>query len=435
MEKIVDKMWFNTKMKESIFNIASCLDDGTAVIYNTCSRKYLLQNGTVRNDETCFCRDNGMVVNNGCDEVANLVLSIREELNKGGQSLTILPTTNCNARCWYCYERGIEHCDMSQSTIDHTISFITDQFSTGQELSINWFGGEPLMHFEAIKQITEAVKSAGYTLNTCITTNGSMITPELICLLKDNYKNVTMSITIDAMGNDYGKIKSFVNIPAETAFDNLIHNIESVMAAGIRVLLRLNFKDFDDAKKLYHRLAILFSGYGSSLCYIYYAPIWNKKRGHSLEETLRFIDYLRDGYDINVLANPYIDNVFLHHVANDRKIAYCTAMNKNHYVVNADGAIYRCHCLVSDKKYSCGNVWEGVDFSALGYRMFEPNVKLEQCKTCPILPVCMVKCKVRDVLYGDDVVCGNTKTIIEPIIKLKIGQKEARRCRKPLSGG
>ena len=179
MEKIVDKMWFNTKMKESIFNIASCLDDGTAVIYNTCSRKYLLQNGTVRNDETCFCRDNGMVVNNGCDEVANLVLSIREELNKGGQSLTILPTTNCNARCWYCYERGIEHCDMSQSTIDHTISFITDQFSTGQELSINWFGGEPLMHFEAIKQITEAVKSAGYTLNTCITTNGSMITPEL----------------------------------------------------------------------------------------------------------------------------------------------------------------------------------------------------------------------------------------------------------------
>ena len=106
-------------------------------------------------------------------------------------------------------------------------------------------------------------------------------------------------------------------------------------------------------------------------------------------------------------------------------------MNKHHYVVNADGLLYRCHCLVSDNKYACGNVKDGINLSALGYQMFEPNIKEKQCKVCSNLPICLVKCRARDIIYGDDVICHNTKTIIDSVIKLKIEQKEKRRCRKP----
>lgn len=420
-------------MKYSQFNIITNLDNGTHVVYNSLSRKYILQTdnccGNVDMDEHRLCTDYGILVNDNCDEPSQLISLIQKEVTDGEQSLTILPTTNCNARCWYCYEKGIEHFDMSQDIIDNTIQFIKGQFQTERELSINWFGGEPLMHFDAIKQITVAAKVAGFTLNTCITTNGSLITPELISLLKENYKDISMSITIDAIGKDYASVKRFVNFPSEQAYDRLINNLKLVLSAGIRVLLRINFKDFEEAKKIYSHLEALFSDFPRSLYYIHYAPIWNKNRGHSLEETLEYINYMRNGYDINILANPYIDNVFIHHIANERKIAYCTAMNNHHYVVNADGSLYRCHCLVSDNKYACGNVKDGVNYSALGYIMFEPNIKVEQCRVCSNLPICIVKCKARDIIYGDDVICDNTKTIMDSVIKLKIEQKEKRRCR------
>lgn len=422
-------------MKYSQFNIITNLDDGTPVVYNSLSRRYVIRQEIccedINIDKHNCSVECGILVNDNCDEPSQLISLIHEEVANGEQSLTILPTTNCNARCWYCYEKGIEHFDMSQDIIDNTIQFIKGQFQTERELSINWFGGEPLMHFDAIKQITVAAKVAGFTLNTCITTNGSLINPELISLLKENYKDISMSITIDAIGENYGIVKRFVNFPSEQAYDRLINNIRSVLSAGIRVLLRINFKDFEEAKNIYSHLEMLFADFPKSLYYIYYAPIWNKNRGHSLEETLEYIDYMRNGYDINILANPYIDNVFIHHIANERKIAYCTAMNKRHYVVNADGSLYRCHCLVSENKYACGNVKDGVNYSALGYQMFEPNIKAEQCKSCSNFPICIVKCKARDIIYGDDVICDNTKTIIDSVIKLKIEQKEKRRCRKP----
>ena len=422
-------------MKYSQFNIITNLEDGTHVVYNSLSRKYILQTKNscenINIDRNSSSLDSGILVDGNCDELNNVVSLVQEEILNGGQSLTILPTTNCNARCWYCYEKGIEHFDMSQDIIDNTIQFIKGQFQTERELSINWFGGEPLMHFDAIQQITIAAKVAGFTLNTCVTTNGSLITPKLISLLKDNYKDISMSITIDAIGKDYGSVKRFVNFPSEQAYDRLISNLKLALSAGIRILLRINFKDFKEAKKIYSHLETLFSDYPRSLYYIYYAPIWDKKRGHSLEETLQYIDYMRNGYDINILANPYIDNVFIHHIANERKMSYCTAMNKHHYVVNADGSLYRCHCLVSDNKYACGNVKDGVNFSSLGYKMFEPNIKAIQCKACPNLPICLVKCKARDIIYGDDVICDNTKTIMGSVIKLRIEQKEKRRSRKP----
>lgn len=422
-------------MKKSQFNIVTNLDDGTPIVYNSLSRKYIFQTDNfcenIGIDKLSLCKDYGILVDDNIDELNNVVSSVQEETINGSQSLTILPTTNCNARCWYCYERGIEHFDMSQDIIDNTIQFIKDQFQIEQDLSINWFGGEPLMHYDAINQITMAAKAEGFTLNTCITTNGSLITPELISLLNENYKDKFMSITIDAIGENYGAVKRFVDYPSEQAYDRLINNIKSVLSAGIRVLLRINFKDYEEAKKIYSHLESVFSDFPRSLYYIYYAPIWNKNRGHSLEETLEYIDYMRRGYDINILANPYIDNVFIHHIANERRIAYCTAMNKHHYVVNAEGSLYRCHCLVSENKYACGNVKDGVNYSTLGYQMFEPNIKAEQCKSCSIFPICIVKCKARDIIYGDDVICDNTKTIIDSVIKLKIEQKEKRRCRKP----
>lgn len=214
---------------------------------------------------------------------------------------------------------------------------------------------------------------------------------------------------------------------------NIIGNVKLLLVAGIKTLIRINYQNFEKAKQIYKHIDTELSIFHKSLFYIYYAPIWDKKNGHTFNDTMQLLNYMIDGYDINVLANPFVDNVFLHHVANDRSMPYCTAMGKNHYVINADGALYRCHCLVSDSKYSCGNVYDGINESAFGYKMFEPKVE-KKCKSCPILPSCIVKCRVRNVIYGDDIICHNTKIIIDVVVRMlieQIEQREQRRSRKP----
>ena len=65
---------------------------------------------------------------------------------------TIFTTTDCNARCEYCFEKGTEKVWMDNHTIDETIRFITEQYHN-RSIHIQWFGGEPLYNIKAINKI------------------------------------------------------------------------------------------------------------------------------------------------------------------------------------------------------------------------------------------------------------------------------------------
>lgn len=202
-------------LKQSQFNIN--LNIGlNPIVYNCATRRYALLD-EINDEELNKCADKGLVIDSNANEIPDLITAVQSKIANGDQIVTIFPTTNCNARCWYCYEEGISRCDMSQNTIKQTIKFIKQTFNK-PEIYINWFGGEPLLNIDAIKQITLALKDAGYILNTCITSNGSLITPELIRLLSNNYHKKSMSITIDAIGKEYGKIKRYKNISSDQAY-------------------------------------------------------------------------------------------------------------------------------------------------------------------------------------------------------------------------
>jgi len=70
---------------------------------------------------------------------------------------TILPTTSCNARCYYCYEKGIVPVSMSETVAQDVIRFIVEH-SHGQEIRIRWFGGEPTLGVKRINQICDGLK-------------------------------------------------------------------------------------------------------------------------------------------------------------------------------------------------------------------------------------------------------------------------------------
>lgn len=85
------------------------MDCSNSVVYNSFTRKYSIisssNHDNIGSNDTHDFLEKGIIVNSESDEYSNLVSSIQEEVKNGPQTLTIFPTTDCNARCWYCYER------------------------------------------------------------------------------------------------------------------------------------------------------------------------------------------------------------------------------------------------------------------------------------------------------------------------------------------
>ena len=68
-------------------------------------------------------------------------LILREERPEGISGYVILPTTACNARCFYCFEQGMEARKMSPETVEDTLRFILEHRPEGRGIHIHWFGG------------------------------------------------------------------------------------------------------------------------------------------------------------------------------------------------------------------------------------------------------------------------------------------------------
>ena len=209
-------------MEASTFNIYSMLPDDQVIIYNTFSTSLIVipisiynqifVNSILDDTETVNqLQELGFLVSNTLDELSEIELMRKEEIERTDeQVVTIFSTNRCNARCYYCFEKGINDHHMSEITALDTVRFIKD-FYPEKELSIKWFGGEPLYNFGAIRTITDELRNNGYTLKAHITSNGSLLTQEIIDYFKDNYEIVTFQVTIDDVGENYYRIKKYID--------------------------------------------------------------------------------------------------------------------------------------------------------------------------------------------------------------------------------
>ena len=114
---------------------------------------------------------------------------IREEFdrkrNSGQYTLMVLPTYDCNLRCWYCIQ---EHQNMTLS--DETVARIKKHIEKYlleneiKEFRLSWFGGEPLLAYRKLIEITRFSKDfcechhIGFFSD--MTTNSLLLTSERI---------------------------------------------------------------------------------------------------------------------------------------------------------------------------------------------------------------------------------------------------------------
>ena len=169
------------------------------------------------------------IISNEIDEISILKFRNRKEIFLNNvYKLTINPTTDCNFKCWYCYEKHTK-CKMSNKVITNIIKHI-DFLSLNHRISglnLSWFGGEPLLYFEEIvyplsvelKKIM--MKNNMLTFTNSITTNGYLINENVIEKL-DEINLWHFQITLDGNENNHNKNR---NVNGKPTFMKIIENI------------------------------------------------------------------------------------------------------------------------------------------------------------------------------------------------------------------
>ncbi|MBD7912581.1 Cys-rich peptide radical SAM maturase CcpM [Clostridium cibarium] len=142
-------------------------------------------------------------------------------------------TQQCNFRCKYCvYSDGYENRKytnqvMSIETAKRGIDFLLKHSANSESVHIAFYGGEPLLRFDFIKECIEYAKEQfeGKKLLFNMTTNGSLIDDTVIEYLVEN--NMGLVISLDGPKNIHDKNRVFAGNKCGT-FDKVIETLEMI---------------------------------------------------------------------------------------------------------------------------------------------------------------------------------------------------------------
>ena len=118
---------------------------------------------------------------------------------------------DCNLRCKYCFastgDFGKGRKLMTFETGKKAIDFLLEKSLDRKNLELDFFGGEPLMNFDVVKQIVEYARSReaeyGKKFRFTITTNGVLLDDDKIDFINREMSNVVLSIDGRKEVNDY----------------------------------------------------------------------------------------------------------------------------------------------------------------------------------------------------------------------------------------
>lgn len=154
-------------------------------------------------------------------------------------SYTIFTTTDCNARCFYCYEMGAKRTPMSVQTAEDVAAFILRTHGT-ERVRFRWFGGEPLYNVAVIDTICTRLRDAGVEYSSKMVSNAYLFDDALVERAKSLWKLRDVQVTLDGTEAVYNRTKAFIYKDGKSAFAVVTDNIERLLNAEINVSIRMN---------------------------------------------------------------------------------------------------------------------------------------------------------------------------------------------------
>lgn len=300
---------------------------------------------------------------------------------------------DCNMRCKYCFgDTGAfegHRSLLSFETGKQAIDFLLTHSGTRRNLEIDFFGGEPLMNFEVVKQLVaygrEAEKAFGKNIRFTITTNGLLLDEEKSRFINENMENVILSIDGRPEVNDRMRKtpngKGTYDVITSKYLDFVKNRKGTYYVRGTFTRENLDFSE--DVK---HLADLGFRN-------ISVEPVVTDP---SLAYALQEEDLKRIFAEYDRLADLYLQSIqegksfeFFHFNIDleqgpcvYKRVAGCGA-GTEYVAVTPEGDIYPCHQFVGNPDFRLGNVAE----DSFENRLYEDFNKAhiynkEECRSC-----------------------------------------------------
>ncbi|MBP1552327.1 MAG: thioether cross-link-forming SCIFF peptide maturase [Oscillospiraceae bacterium] len=300
----------------------------------------------------------------------------------------------CNLNCEYCFaSQGKYHGERSMMSFEvgkRAFDWLIENSGSRRNLEVDFFGGEPLMNFDVVKQLVEYARSIekekGKNFRFTLTTNGVLVDDDVIDFCNREMSNVVLSLDgrkeihdryrVDYAGNGswdkiVPKFQKFVekrggkNYYMRGTFTHanpdFLKDIQTMLDLGFNELSmepvvcaagdpsELTEADFPIVCQQYEDLAMLM--------------LKKDKEG----KPFTFYHYM-----IDLTGGPCIY----------KRISGCGS-GTEYMAVTPWGDLYPCHQFVGDERFKLGDIWKGVDNTEIQSEFAACNVYAHpECRDC-----------------------------------------------------
>jgi uncharacterized protein len=322
---------------------------------------------------------------------------------------------------------------MSLEVAKGAIDFLLETSGNRKRLEVDFFGGEPLMNFDVVKETVkygrERQKEFNKRIGFTITTNGTLLNEEASEFFNENMDNVVISIDGRKAVND--RMRKFTD--GKGTFDEILPKIKDfVNARGdksyyIRGTFTANNLDFSED-------VIFLADQGFKEISIE-PVVAEAHRAYALLE--EHLPYIYEQYDN--LAKKYIEyqdqgkGFRYYHFLMDldggpcvyKRVSSCGS-GVEYFAVTPDGELYPCHQFVGKEEFLMGDIKAGVTNKKL-QKEFDKNTVYhkEKCTDCWAKFYCSGGCQANAAAFNNDLKvpydmeCKLQKKRIECAIMLK----------------
>ncbi len=408
------------KTKSSKYNFLAMLETGDMLIFNATSNGFAIVN-----------KDNAKIVKqllnnpnkpNLSVEVKELLSSLKRgkfilphNINEFAQlkyrfwksrfnfhtlSLTIAPTLNCNFECIYCYEtwhNTPKNRTMTKKSQEMLIKFITLYIKRGVKvIKLNWYGGEPLLTFNTIKNLSQKIiklcRENNVKYNAGIITNGFLLRDKFNDLLHLGIQS--FQITLDGppeIHNHYRPLKG-----GGPTFSVILENIKSLAKLEkCNIGIRVNISK-DNLSQVNELINILEKEGLKNKINIYPGQI-HIEEGKPKLNCLSDLSFSEIEVDF---MNTLINKGWKISIPQMIKSIFCSAYAANSFTIDPYLNLYKCWDLIGLDDYKVGFINEE------GKPVFNENnliwlsldpFEIEECRDCKFLPLCMGGCLANSI--------------------------------------
>lgn len=324
-------------------------------------------------------------------EGKNLDLKKRDSVVK---ALCLHIAHTCNLNCEYCFAgQGKYHGEdalMSFEVGKQALDFLVKNSGTRKNLEVDFFGGEPLVNFEVVKQLVKYARSIEKENNKhfrfTLTTNGVLLNDDVIDFLNEEMDNVVLSLDGRKEIND-AKRK---NINGDGSYDIIVPKFKKFVEkrGNKEYYMRGTFtrNNLDFTNDIFHMADLGFTELSME------PVVSSEETDYSLRE--EDLDKIYEQYEILAKemikrkkeGNPF---TFYHYMIDlsggpciYKRITGCGS-GTEYLAVTPNGDFYPCHQFVGDKKFLMGNVKDGIANKELRDEFKLCNVySRKECKDC-----------------------------------------------------